>query len=258
MYRTLLLTVCALLAASIVQAKDPNILIILVDDFGYGDLKSYNPNSKIPTPHLDELAAQGIRFTDAHSAGSLCHPSRYGLMTGQLPFRIDYSKWPKHALIEQDRMTVASLLKGNGYSTAMVGKWHLGFEENGYENPLPGGPVDVGFDSYFGIRASTDIPPYFYIDGDRALVPPIDRIDNNYSDDGWTKIQGAFWREGGIAPNLQLENVLPRFTDEAVGVIRDHARSKTEDPLFLYLAYPAPHTPWQLRRSSFLPTLSPP
>jgi arylsulfatase A-like enzyme len=244
MYRTLLLTVCALLTASVVQAKDPNILIILVDDFGYGDLKSYNPDSKIPTPHLDALAAQGIRFTDAHSAGSLCHPSRYGLMTGQLPFRIGYSKWPKHALIGQDRMTVASLLKGNGYSTAMVGKWHLGFEENGYENPLPGGPVDVGFDTFFGIRASTDIPPYFYIDGDRALVPPIDRIDNNYSDDGWTKIQGAFWREGGIAPNLQLEDVLPRFTDEAVGVIRDHARSKTEDPLFLYLAYPAPHTPW--------------
>lgn len=245
MIRSTLLLLCALLLTTLSHAASkPNVLIILVDDMGYGDLKSYNPDSKIPTPHLDQLAADGMRFTDAHSAGSLCHPSRYGLLTGQLPYRIDYGKWPNHALIDEGRTTVASLLKEEGYQTAMVGKWHLGFEENGYENPLPGGPVDVGFDTFFGIRASTDIPPYFYIDGDRALVPPIDRIDNNYSDDGWTRIQGAFWREGGISPNLQLEDVLPRFTDEAVGVIRDHARSGTEDPLFLYLAYPAPHTPW--------------
>jgi arylsulfatase A-like enzyme len=235
---------CALVLAIVLNANNPNVLIILVDDMGYGDLKSYNVESKIPTPNLDKLAAHGMRFSDAHAAGSLCHASRYGLMTGQLPFRIDYSQWPRHALIEEGQMTLASLLNSEGYLTAMVGKWHLGFEENGYENPLPGGPVNVGFDTYFGIRASTDIPPYFYIDGDRALVPPVDRIGANYSDDGWTRIQGAFWREGGIAPNLQLEYVLPRFTDEAVGVIRDHARSETDDPLFLYLAYPAPHTPW--------------
>jgi len=237
----------ALLSLSVyvvAMAKDPNVLIILVDDMGYGDLRSFNPDSQIPTPHLDKLASEGMLFTDAHSAGSLCHPSRYGLITGQLPFRIDYSKWPEHALIEKDQTTLASLLKGRGYRTAMVGKWHLGFEEDGYENVLPGGPVDVGFDTFFGIRASTDIPPYFYIAGDRALVPPIEEIEVNYSDEPWTKIQGAFWREGGIAPNLQLEDVLPRFTDEAVGVIRNHARSETEDPLFLYLAYPAPHTPW--------------
>ena len=244
MTRKRIVAFLSLLFVSCLAAKNPHVLIILVDDMGYGDLKSYNPDSKIPTPHLDQLAAEGMRFTDAHSAGSLCHPSRYGLLTGQLPYRIDYGKWPRHALIDQGRTTVASLLKGEGYRTAMVGKWHLGFEENGYENPLPGGPVDVGFDTYFGIRASTDIPPYFYIDGDRALVPPIDRIENHYSGDPWTNIQGAFWREGGISPNLQLEDVLPRFTDEAVGVIRDHARSGTEDPLFLYLAYPAPHTPW--------------
>jgi len=241
--RTLIFLLATLLWTSVVNAKDPNIVVILVDDMGYGDLKSYNAESKIPTPNLDSLAQHGMRFTDAHSAGPLCHPSRYGLMTGQFPFRIDYNVWREHALIASDRMTLASFLKGQDYHTAMVGKWHLGFEEDGYENPLPGGPVDVGFDSFFGIRASTDIPPYFYIDGDRALVPPVDQIDANYSD-GWTNIQGAFWRSGGIAPNLQLEDVLPRFTDEAVGVIRDHARSKSEQPLFLYLAYPAPHTPW--------------
>jgi len=241
--RTLIFLLATLLWASFVNAKDPNIVVILVDDMGYGDLKSYNAESKIPTPNLDSLAQDGIRFTDAHSAGPLCHPSRYGLMTGQFPFRIDYNVWREHALIAPDRMTLASFLKEQDYHTAMVGKWHLGFEEDGYENPLPGGPVDVGFDSFFGIRASTDIPPYFYIDGDRALVPPVEEIEANYSD-GWTNIQGAFWRAGGIAPNLQLEDVLPRFTDEAVGVIRDHARLNSEQPLFLYLAYPAPHTPW--------------
>lgn len=244
MSRTFCLFVFVFCIVAGAQTKsNPNILIILADDMGYGDLSSYNSNSKIPTPHLDQLAKQGMRFTDAHSAGSLCHPSRYGLMTGQLPFRIDYSVWRERPLIAEDRMTIASLLKEEGYRTAMVGKWHLGFEENGYENPLPGGPVDRGFDTFFGIRASTDIPPYFYIDGDRALVPPTDQIDANYSED-WTDIQGAFWREGGIAPNLQLEHVLPRFADEAVGVIRDHARLNSRDPLFLYLALPAPHTPW--------------
>ncbi|MBK1879000.1 sulfatase family protein [Pelagicoccus mobilis] len=221
----------------------PNVVLILVDDMGYGDLGCYNENSKIPTPHIDSLAEEGMRFTDAHSAGSVCHPSRYGLMTGQLPFRINYSVWREQPLIDENRVTVASMLKGEGYRTAMVGKWHLGFKEDGYENRLPGGPVDRGFDTYFGMRASTDIPPYFYIEGDRALVEPYESIDANYSD-GWTKIQGAFWREGGIAPNLQLEDVLPRFTDEAVGVIRDHSRLHGDDPLFLYLAYPAPHTPW--------------
>ncbi|MEE8307057.1 MAG: sulfatase-like hydrolase/transferase [Gammaproteobacteria bacterium] len=137
--RTLIFLLSTLLWTSVVSARNPNIVFILVDDMGYGDLSSYNAESKIPTPNLDSLAQGGIRFTDAHSAGPLCHPSRYGLMTGQLPFRIDYGVWREHALISSDRMTVASFLRGQGYHTAMVGKWHLGFEENGYENPLPAG-----------------------------------------------------------------------------------------------------------------------
>jgi len=241
---------CFLLLATIVfvtalsyGASRPNVVLILVDDMGYGDLRSYNSESKIPTPSLDKLSQAGMRFTNAHAAGSVCHPSRYGLMTGQLPFRVDYSGWRERPSIAAGRTTLASMLRAENYRTAMVGKWHLGFTENGYDQPLLGGPIDRGFDTYFGIRASTDIPPYFYIDGDRALVPPTHAVEDNFSE-GWTKIQGAFWREGGIAPNLQLENVLPRFTDEAVGVIRDHARLASADPLFLYLAYPAPHTPW--------------
>jgi arylsulfatase A-like enzyme len=229
------------------QADRPNIVLILVDDMGYGDPQCYNANSKIPTPHIDSLARDGMRFTDAHAPGPLCHMSRYGLLTGRYPFRTDVSRWRKQPLIEPGQTTIASLLQTEGYHTAMVGKWHLGFQENGYDKPLPGGPVDRGFDEYFGIRASTDIPPYFYIRGNQAVSPPTNRITANNSKD-WSPIQGAFWREGGIAPDLELKDVLPRFTDEAIGVIGDHVadnkKNGTEQPLMLYLAYPAPHTPW--------------
>ncbi|MCP5522648.1 MAG: arylsulfatase [Verrucomicrobiales bacterium] len=221
----------------------PNILLILADDMGYGDPGCYNPDSRIPTPNLDRLAAEGMRFTDAHAAGPLCHPSRYGLMTGRYPFRTDVSRWPREPLIEPGRTTIASLLRAHGYRTAMVGKWHLGFEERGYDRVLRGGPVDRGFESYLGFRASTDIPPYFYIRNDRAVAPPTARIEAGRSE-GWSPIQGAFWREGGIAPGLELSGVLPRFTDEAVAILEDHGRRPKQRPLLLYLAYTAPHTPW--------------
>lgn len=248
--------------------EKPNILVILVDDMGYGDLKSYNPESKIPTPTLDKLANEGMRFTDAHAPGAVCHPSRYGLLTGRYPFRTNTNVWPEQPVIDEDRMTIASLLQSEGYHTAMVGKWHLGFDEseaiqasrdNAAESGnntraayrtykegqiLSGGPVDRGFDSFFGIRASTDIPPYFYIRDDRVASPPSDTIGNNYSGGIWTDIQGAFWREGGISPDLDLANVLPRFTDESIRVIEDHSSSNPQQPLFLYVAFPAPHTPW--------------
>ena len=235
--RLLLALLLAALARPALAAGPPHIVVILVDDMGYGDLRSYNPHSKIPTPHIDRLAAEGIRFTDAHAPGPLCHPSRYGLMTGRYPFRADISKWPTQPLVDEGQVTLPSLLRGAGYATAMVGKWHLGFAEEGYDKPLRGGPVDRGFDSFFGIRASTDIPPYFYIRGDRAVTPPTGHIEA-----GASPIQGAFWRAGGIAPDLKLGDVLPRFTDEAISVIEK--RRGAEQPLMLYLAYPAPHTPW--------------
>ncbi|PHR93460.1 MAG: arylsulfatase [Blastopirellula sp.] len=235
--------VLAMFCSAARAADNPNIVFILVDDMGYGDPGCFNPDSKIATPNIDALAHEGMKFTDAHAPGALCHMSRYGLLTGRFPFRTNVNLWRKQPLIDADQVTIASLLKSQGYSTAMVGKWHLGFKENGYENPLPGGPADRGFDSYFGIRASTDIPPYFYIRGNEAVSPPTDTIEDNFSE-GWSKIQGAFWRKGGIAPDLKLKDVLPRFTDEAIGVIQNHAKSGTEKPLMLYLAYPAPHTPW--------------
>lgn len=240
-----LLASLALVAAAdpAAAATLPHVVIILVDDMGYGDPGCFNPASRIPTPNIDRIASEGLRFTDAHAPGALCHPSRYGLLTGRYPFRTDVGQWPRQAVIEPDRMTVASLLRSRGYRTAMVGKWHLGFDERGYDQPLVGGPVDRGFDTFFGIRASTDIPPYFYIRNNRAVEPPTAAIAASRSE-GWSPIQGAFWRAGGIAPGLHLADVLPRFTDEAVTLIRDHGPKRSEQPLFLYLAFPAPHTPW--------------
>ncbi len=228
-----------------IASETPNICIILVDDMGYGDPGCFNPNSKIATPNIDSIAKSGMRFTDAHAPGPLCHMSRYGLLTGRYPFRTDVSRWPKNALIEPSQETIATLAKRQGYRTAMVGKWHVGFHEQGYDRPLKGGPLDCGFDSFFGMRASTDIPPYFYIRGDRAVVPPTDHIAASSSQD-WSPIQGEFYRAGGIAPNLELQDVLPCFTNEATEIINNHKKlpANSKQPLLLYLAYPAPHTPW--------------
>lgn len=225
--------------------EHPHIVVILVDDMGYGDPGCFNPDSKIETPHIDSLAAAGMRFTDAHAPGPLCHMSRYGLMTGRYPFRTNVGRWPREPLIDAQQTTIASLAKANGYRTSMVGKWHCGFDESrGYEHELPGGPVDRGFDTFFGIRASTDIPPYFYIRDRRAVTPPLESIAANASLD-WSPIQGAFWRAGGIASDLQLEQVTPRFTREAIARIEQHAsQADNSQPLLLYLAYPSPHTPW--------------
>ena len=246
LFAFLLSVICSSITGLTLFGKEPhrpNVVLIMVDDMGYGDPACYNSDSKIPTPNFDALAKQGMRFTDAHAPGPLCHLSRYGLLTGRYPFRTDVRKWPRLAVIDPGQTTIASMLKAEGYQTSMVGKWHLGFNENGYDAPLPGGPVDCGFDSFFGIRASTDIPPYFYIRDDRAIEPPTLRIAENHTE-GWSPIQGAFWREGGIAPNLELKDVLPRFTQEAIESIESMRQSEPQDPFFLYLAYPAPHTPW--------------
>lgn len=227
------------------SGSKPNIVIVLVDDMGYGDPTCYNPQSKIATPHIDRLAKEGLRFTDAHAPGPLCHPSRYGMMTGRYPFRTDVSRWPRQPLIEPGQMTIASLLREQGYRTAMVGKWHLGFQEKGYDQPLRGGPVDCGFESFFGLRASTDIAPYFYIRANRAVIPPTHHIAEHHSE-GWAATQGEFWRGGGIAPDLKLADILPRLTDEACSIIKTHAGRNAGErpPLFLHLALTAPHTPW--------------
>ena len=230
----------------------PNIVFVLADDMGYGDLKSFNPASKINTPNLDQLASEGMCFTDAHAGGSTCRPSRYSLLTGRFAARKN-SLSDKTPTIDQSRPTLASMLRENGYRTAMVGKWHLGFDrlartdggsDFDYSQPITGGPMDRGFDSFFGMHASLDIQPYFFIRDRMATMPASNTIEASTSKDGeegWNKIQGAFWRSGQIASDFNHARVTPRFADEACNVIQSH---NGEKPLFLYLALPSPHTPW--------------
>lgn len=231
------------------QVKKPNIVFILADDMGYGDLGCYNSESKIPTPNIDKLAEQGVRFTNAHAPGAWCVPSRYGLLTGRYPGRLESMNTRKESLIGAGQETLASMLKGRGYRTACVGKWHQGFEGMDWENPanineLRGGPIDKGFDYFFGMHASLDIPPYFYIENDHAVESPSLSVEDNASSDATSDVSGAFWRAGAISPDFKHEEVLDKFLEKAYAFLDKHQQSHQEDPFFLYLPLTAPHTPW--------------
>jgi len=248
---SLILLCIAWTAAAPLEAADPkpNIVFILADDMGYGDPRCFNPQSRIPTPNIDRLAVQGMRFTDAHAAGAVCVPSRYGLLTGRYPFRNAGQKNPARGpLIEPGRPTIATVLRERGYATAMIGKWHLGFEGGDHfdhAGPLHGGPVDHGFDTFFGQHASLDIPPYFFIDQDHCVEIPTAIIAAGSSPD-WSPIQGAFWRAGRIAPSFKHAEVLPTYTRKAVEYIEARGKLAGPDvkPFFFYVAFTAPHTPW--------------
>ncbi len=225
------------------QAAQPNVVIILADDMGYGDPGCYNSSSKCPTPNIDKLAAGGMRFTDAHAAGAWCTPSRYGLLTGRYAFRTDLA-WQKQPVIEEGVRTVADTLHDAGYATAMVGKWHLGFEEADkfdYQSELRGGPCDRGFDSYFGLPASLDIPDYFWIHDRRVPVPPTISIPDSNSE-GWSPIQARYWRGGLRGEDFVMEEVLDRIANAASE--RIGALANVDRPFFLYVPLTSPHTPW--------------
>lgn len=225
-------------------AERPNIVIFLMDDMGYGDARVYNPQSRIPTPALDRLAAEGMRFTDAHSPSSVCTPTRYALMTGRYAWRTRLKQGVlrgyDRALIEPGRLTLPELLRRAGYATAGVGKWHLGLgdaERIDYTRLLRPGPVTQGFDFFFGIPASLDMEPYVYFTNDRVGAAP------TASDPGSGKCcVGPFWRAGPAAPGFRHADVLPRITDQAVRYV--DGRAKERQPFFLYVAYASPHTPW--------------
>ncbi len=226
------------------EAGYPNIVYILADDLGYGDLSCLNDSSKIKTPNIDRMAHQGIRFVDAHSNSAVCTPTRYGILTGRYAWRsrlksgVTWS-YDDH-LIDPERTTVASLLKRHGYHTACIGKWHLGLDwrKNStgvvdFKQPIKNGPNIYGFDYFFGITASLDIPPYFYIENDRITATSIDTIAGT---------QGKmFWRKGPIGNDFKHIEVLPKLTEKAVSFITE--QSKTDKPFFLYFPLPAPHTP---------------
>ena len=176
------LTILPFLILSIIASgQKPNIIYILTDDLGYGDVSAYNPKSKIATPWIDALAKEGMLFTDAHANSSVCTPTRYGILTGRYAWRTSLKSgvlWSyDKPLITPDQLTVAQLLKNNGYQTACIGKWHLGLDwakqtngEIDFTKPINGGPTQIGFDYFYGISASLDIPPYVYIDGNKVEI----------------------------------------------------------------------------------------
>jgi arylsulfatase A len=224
--------------------RKPNIVFIMADDMGYGDLGCYNKKSKIPTPNVDALAAGGVRFTDAHSPSAVCTPTRYGVLTGRYCWRSRLKRGVLNgyspALIDSKRMTVAALLKQHGYATACIGKWHLGLggeKKADFSKPLVPGPNDLGFDYFYGIPASLDMPPYCYVENDHPVGTPTLTIEAGKSnEDGW-------WRQGAISPGFKHVEVLPHLTKKAVAWIGDHARKTPNKPLFLYFPLPAPHCP---------------
>ena len=229
--------------------QKPNIVFILADDMGFGDLACYNGDSRIPTPHIDKLAEQGIRFTNTHAPGAWCVPSRYGLLTGRYPGRLESLNTRSQSIIEPGRETLASMMKRFGYSTACVGKWHQGFKGIDWDNPenidvLEDGPVEKGFDFFFGMHASLDIPPYFYIENDHAVQSPSLIVGDRASVDATSDVSGAFYRAGGISPDFRHEEVLDMFLGKAFGFLDRHRKTHRNEPFFLYLPLTAPHTPW--------------
>ncbi|QYM78614.1 arylsulfatase [Horticoccus luteus] len=269
LFRALGLAAFAAASAGAAKVAPPNIVYILADDMGRGDISAYNPHSAWPTPHIDSLARGGMQFADAHSSSAVCTPSRYSILTGRYAWRSRLKERVAFGysapIIEPGRLTVASLLKTHGYTTAMVGKWHLGFDwarsrpsnapaqldasdeepsqrapENNpafsrwvdYTKPFRQGPVDDGFDSFFGISASLDMFPYVWLRNDRVVAPPTHEIAGS-------KLP-AMWRAGPIADDFAHIDVLPRITTEAVDFLQ---RQDGRRPFFLYFALTAPHTP---------------
>jgi len=243
------LVLCGLALAAPADGGRPNVVYVLADDLGYGDVKCLNPKGKIATPHLDKLAKQGMTFTDAHSGSAVCTPTRYGILTGRYAWRSTLKKgvlfgWSRR-LIEKGRLTVAGLLKENGYHTCCIGKWHLGmdwpFKEGGwakddkdawkvdYSKKIHNGPLSVGFDRYFGISASLDMPPYVFIDDRCPGVPTVEK---------------KWIRKGPAHEDFEAIDVLPTLTKKAVDYVDERAAdAKKGKPFFLYLAFASPHTP---------------
>lgn len=230
------------------EVVPPNIVYVLADDLGVGDVSCLNPNSVWKTPNLDRLAKEGRIFTDAHSASGVCSPSRYALLTGRYAWRgklkTGVLNGYDRSLIESNRTTVASFLRSQGYATAMVGKWHLGVDwaKNGagplevdFAKPFAGGPLAHGFESFFGISASLDMPPYVYMENDRAGSIPTERVGDSPAP--------KLWRAGVISPDLKFEEVHPKFEQRALRFLAERGKAGDGKPFFLYLALASPHTP---------------
>jgi arylsulfatase A len=242
------------------MSKKTNIIYILADDMGYGDMSCNNPDSKFKTPNLDSLAADGMRFTDAHAASSVCTPSRYSILTGRYCWRTELKNsvlWPWDAsLMEDEHPTVAKMLKDNGYDTCCIGKWHLGLnwetfdgsapfadlkpgEHDGksradleanidYSKPFRGGPVDCGFNYYFGVDVP-NFPPYTWFENDHLThIPTVKKPDD------------MFGAPGTMKEDWELKNMIPEFVKRVEKYIIETNEDK---PFFLYFPLTSPHTP---------------
>ena len=240
----------------------PNIIYILADDQGYGDVGCFNPNCKAPTPVLDGMARDGMRFTDSHTSSAVCTPTRYSILTGRYNWRSRLKAGvltgESPMLLEDGWPTVASFLQENGYWTACIGKWHLGlgWQSQGeeeftiedqdwdgevlnkidYSRPVTEGPNDFGFNYSFIIPSSLDIPPYVYLENGRATGIPSEEskigVDTPY-----------LMRRGMAVPGMKAEDVLPTFKKKVLGKIRERSRDSSDRPFFIYFPLSAPHTP---------------
>jgi len=241
----------------------PNIIFILADDMGYGDIKELNKDSKIQTPNLDRLVSEGISFNDAHSNSAVCTPTRYGILTGRYCYRsrlkssvlYGYSK----TLIDSGRLTVASLLEEKGYRTACIGKWHLGLDwekkdpdkplfikrDNweidlvtncDFTKPVRSGPNSIGFNYSYILPGSLDMAPYVYVKNHKVTAPVTELLDGVDSE------RGVFYRQGEMAVDFDIYKTLDHFTDKAVDYVTMNASQA--EPFFLYFPLTSPHTPW--------------
>ena len=272
---------CLVLSAKAQQNKLPNVVIILADDMGYGDVSCLNPAARTQTPSIDEMAKAAAVFTDAHTGGAVCIPSRYGILTGRHYFRL-----PRHneclgylpPLIEKGRETIGSLLQKAGYVTACTGKWHLGLNWGVRDTTQPqipaiqyitntdfgklvdNGPASLGFNYTYILPASLDMPPYVFVNGNKVVDSNIVLTANVYpkSKDGTIKVwdgkyvgaddiyweRGVWWRNGEMSKSFRIENCLDTIAAKGMQFITRQAQKKTGKPFMLYLALSAPHTPW--------------
>ena len=259
-----------LVSASIVTlqaAEHPNIIVIYTDDQGIGDASCLNPDAKFKTPNLDRLAAEGISFTNAHCSDTVCTPSRYGLLTGRYSWRTILKSGvfdaERKCLIEDNRMTLASLLRDQGYRTAMVGKWHLGMDFPGepgdrdWSQPVKDMPLDKGFEYFFGIPASLNYGVLAWFEGRFAKVPPTlftnKKLNDRHVDyrimppyqATAQETKQAIGKVGmEVAPDFIDNQCLTRFTDKAIEWITAQSTdTKAGTPFFVYLPFTSPHYP---------------
>ncbi len=242
---------------NVTKEQKPNIIYVLADDLGYGDVSICNENGKINTPNLDKFAAEGIRFTDAHTSSAVCTPTRYGILTGRYNWRSKLKSsvltGKSKALIPNNRSTVASVLQKKDYHTAFIGKWHLGwdwhmkdstefggsgwnpkdFDNIDFSKPVKNTPNDLGFDYAYGHCGSLDMAPYVYVENGMATQVP-DSTSENTGKYSW-------WRKGPTSKDFIHDDVTPNFFRRSISYIKE--KSTEDKPFFLYLALPSPHTP---------------